>query len=534
MRILSKDEMRALDDAATNEYNIPSLLLMENAGRSLYEFITWIFKERETRKISIISGKGNNGGDGIVLARYLLNHGIDHELFLLAEINEYKKDAKTNLDIYTKSGGVPTVIEKDYAAFRVKIQDSDIVVDAIFGTGLSNEIDGFNADVINLVNSSKIPVMSVDIPSGIDGTSGLSLGTSINATWTVTFGSLKRGFFQNDGIDKAGEIIVADIGLPRSLADHKPSLNLLRNNDVRVENFKRTKNTHKGTYGHLLIVAGSTGKTGAAKMAAIAAVRAGAGLVTVAVPDSIAPAIESFTLEAMTFPLASSHGTLSAKCIQTLVDLSNDKSTILIGPGISTSMDNFEIISKLLSVGKVPVIIDADGLNSICSDLSVLKKRSCDIIITPHSGEMGRLLGISAADVERNRIDVAVDFARKYNVYTILKGSKTILAMPDGNAFISPFGNPGMATGGSGDVLSGIIGGFICSGVQLSDALTTALIVHGKAGDLASEKYGQRSLAARDIIEGVITVIKEFEANGTKILFKERERDRGNWFFIGG
>lgn len=536
MKIVDSATMRRLDETAIKRYGIPGLILMENAGRGVAEIIERDFGgltgggkslPYEGKRVSIFAGKGNNGGDGFVVARHLLNKGFKVGVYLLTKPRDVKGDAKTNLSIWEKMGGeiVSIVSKKSLERHRVNIRHSNLIVDAIFGTGLSAEVKGFYRDVIEFINNLNKPVVSVDIPSGLDASNGRVLGSCVKATITATMAIPKIGLVIYPGVDYAGRVEAVDIGMPRELLeDEKIRWELLDNEDIKKILKPRHGNTHKGSFGHVFVLAGSVGKTGATAMTSLGAMRCGAGLVTLGIPKSLNPIMAKKLTEVMTLPLPESplhpplskgetggfSGILGYEAIESIMSFIRDKKVIVLGPGLTAKEPVKRLVLRLISESKIPLVIDADGVNCIAGDFNILKKAKAPIVITPHPGEMARLVDMTTKDIQADRIGIASEFAKENKVIVVLKGARTIIAEPSGRIYINPTGNPGMATAGTGDVLSGMIGGFIAQGYSSIDAANMAVYLHGLAGDEVAKKKGQIGMMATDILNILPTVINSF------------------------
>ncbi|OLB64044.1 MAG: bifunctional ADP-dependent (S)-NAD(P)H-hydrate dehydratase/NAD(P)H-hydrate epimerase, partial [Nitrospirae bacterium 13_2_20CM_2_61_4] len=423
------------------------------------------------KTVTVVSGKGQNGGDGFVIARMLRERGSRARVLLLTSPSALVGDAAITLRKYKRRGGRTYHVLDDPSAsgvFEPLLRESDFLVDAIFGTGLNAPVQGPAAGVISLMNQSGLPIVAVDLPSGLDADSGQILGIAIQASLTVTLARPKRGLYIGDGPNIAGTIRVGDIGIPPELvATAKIPLKLLDPASLRIFLPKRKRAAHKGTFGHAGIIAGSSGKTGAAAMAALGALRAGAGLVTVAIPEGLNTVLEAKLLEAMTFPVAEtpSHG-LAKDSKESLLEFAASKTAVAIGPGIGREPETVGLVLELLTEIKHPLVLDADGINALAGHAHILRRAQAPVILTPHPGEMARLLGASVADVQQDRLGVAGRFAREFNAHVVLKGAGTVLAGPDGSLAVNPTGNPGMATGGTGDVLTGMIVGLLAQGLS--------------------------------------------------------------------
>jgi len=513
MKVANAEEMQELDRKAIETYRIPGMILMENAGRGAAEVISHTFPDIHKKKIAIISGKGNNGGDGFVIARYLLNQGVSVRVYLLTDPKGLRGDAETNFSIFQRMKGeiISVPSSKDYVRVKKDLEKFDILVDGIFGTGLDAEVRGYYREVIDHLNTLQSPIVAIDIPSGLDADTGKPLGTAIRASLTITFGLPKVGHLLPPGIDYVGEVRVIDIGLPKRLVeDEKIPTHLLEENEIkRWLSIPRNPDTHKGDYGHLLVIAGSVGKTGAAAMACQAALRMGAGLVTLGIPKSLNGIMEMKLTEVMTEPLPETpKQTLSLRAFSTIVRLCENKKAVIIGPGLGTFKETQSLVLKLIKALDVPIILDADGLTALATQPKTLPIASRSFILTPHPGEMARLMRSQVKEVLENRIGLSRNFSQSHHVHLVLKGHPTLISTPKGEVFINSTGNPGMATGGTGDVLTGMIGGLVCQGFDLLPSLQIAVYLHGLAGDKGAQEKGEKSLIATDIIEKIPALLK--------------------------
>jgi ADP-dependent NAD(P)H-hydrate dehydratase / NAD(P)H-hydrate epimerase len=513
MKVVTAQQMQALDRKAIEEYGIPGIVLMENAGRGAARAIREAFPDLPLRMVAVLAGKGNNGGDGFVIARDFLNGGIAVEVLLLAVPEDLRGDAAVNGRAFLKMGGKLTSLAsvESFDRFKSGLGRFNLFVDALFGTGLASEVRGLPKEVIDEVNRLGKPVVAIDVPSGLDASSGRPLGTAVRADFTLTFGLPKTGLLTPPGTDYAGEVRVIDIGLPRPLVEREPiRTHLVEGGEIRrFLSHPRPRNTHKGDFGHLLVLAGSPGKTGAACLACEAALRMGAGLVTLGIPESLNPIMEAKLTEAMTEPLPETEGKgMGLAAYDRILALCEGKKAVVIGPGLGTAEETRSLVLRLLKTIDLPVVLDADGLTALASAPEGFSIENPALVLTPHPGEMGRLLGITAGAVQADRISLATGFARDRRVHLVLKGYRTLTVTPGGEVFINPTGNPGMATGGTGDVLTGMIGGLLCQGVDIEDGVKAAVYLHGLAGDRAAVETGERSLVAGDLIRSLPPVLQ--------------------------
>jgi len=502
MKIASGREMAQIDGRAIREIGIPGVVLMENAGRAVFESVQEYLSGSEKDRILILCGTGNNGGDGLVAARHLYNAGWNPEVFLLGENGDLREDAALNLSIALKSGITVHEIHarQDISSLRQALQAAGVVVDAIFGTGLTRPVEGLEREVIEELNCSGAHVVAVDIPSGINADTGKILGVCVQADQTVTMALPKRGLLLFPGAAHVGELLVADIGIPKALLED-PDLRLNFIEPRMLEEFlpERPLNAHKGDCGKALILAGSPGLTGAAALAGQAALRAGAGLVTLGIPRGLNPAMEAKLTEVMTLPLPETpEGGLSVEALDILKKNLTAFDVVAAGPGLGRNPDIARLLSALLLFSQIPVILDADAINAVAT-LSAWKA-NCPLVLTPHPGEMARLRGKSVPEIMENPLEEALAAAVEYNAVLILKGAHTIIATPSGEAFLNGSGNPGMATAGMGDVLTGVIAGLMAQGASPEEAALAGVYLHGAAGDLAFERIGRRGFLAGDLL----------------------------------
>jgi len=509
MKVVTAEEMRIIDRRTIEGYSIPGSVLMERAGLAVASRIKEAFSPR---KVIIIAGSGNNGGDGLVVARNLYNEGWDVKVFLTAKPEDLKGDALLQYRIAVKFGLKIYPINEFLTNYSSLITRHCILVDALLGTGISKKVTGLLSEVISYLNRSNVPIISVDIPSGISSDNGQIMGEAVRADCTVTFGLPKRGHLLYPGAQHSGKLFIEDIGFPKELLiSEKLHIELLTKDKVSLLIPKRLRYSHKGNYGHVLIVAGSKGKTGAAIMAAKACLRSGAGLVTLGIPKSLADVFQSRVTEEMILALPDKgDGTLSQRAARVILNFLNERATTLaIGPGIGISSDTKKLMGILIKTSTTPMVIDADGINSLKGERAMFSKLKAPIILTPHPGEMARLLGkqkgvsVKTQDIERNRINVPFSFAKETGTYLVLKGVPTIIAGPDGMAYINSTGNPGMASAGTGDVLTGMISAFLSQGLSPTHASILGVYMHGFAGDSAAAEKGEHPLIATDIIEKI-------------------------------
>lgn len=507
MKACFAEQMRRIDRAASERGGIPSIVLMENAAIACVNELKKDFAELEKQSIAVFCGKGNNGGDGFAIARHLFNMGVDVSVFLVCG-TEFTGDAKINFDIIQKTD-IDIEVITDTENLKYIIKSFDIAIDAIYGTGIHGTVRGISYDVIEEINANAKYVLAVDIPSGIDADSGEVCGVCVKADKTVTFAAYKIGMLMFPGADYVGEVTVADISIPEYILNEEGcGINVTDAELVRRSIPKRQNNSHKGDYGKLLIIAGSRGMTGAAYMAALSAVRAGSGLVTLGICESLNNVMEEKTTEVMTLPLPDTNGHLSESAAEKLAETVNKYDAVLIGPGLGRSGDVFEAVRAVLVNSRVPVIVDADAINVLSQDMSILSRCGCGLIFTPHAAEMSRLSGMDISYIEDNRLVVSREFSEEYGATLILKGHHTVVTASDLTQYINITGNPGLAKGGSGDVLAGITAAFAARGTDEAAAALSAVYIHGLAADIAAEKKSVDSVLATDIIECIPDAMK--------------------------
>ncbi len=517
VRIVTASEIREMDRIAIDQFGIPGPVLMESAGAAVVDAIVRRYGAVAGKGLTIYCGAGNNGGDGYVIARRLALLGAKPTVALVAPDEKIKGDARVHLDVLRKTGLTSVV---PYA--EIGGTQPDIVVDALLGTGLNSAPNELYTDAIRAINSNRgiVPIVSVDIPSGIEADTGAMPGEAVYADLTVTFGAPKRAFYLFPGAARIGEIVVSDIGFPWDKIDLAPSAEL---NDPGWWKFlaQRAQNANKGDAGHVGIIAGSRGMVGALALASRAAQRAGAGLVTALTTESVQQITAIKLDEQMTVPLPEVNGALSAAGFDQILAFSRRASALCIGPGLTTAPGVVDLVSRIVAEIDLPIVLDADGLNALAMrpEVATLRAKNCvaPLILTPHPGEAARLLGTSITEVESNRVEAVRTLALKYSAAALIKGRYTVIAGTDPAVRFNPTGNPGMATGGMGDTLTGILGALLarqqaahvrsgCAGsLSGRDALLTtcaAVYIHGLAGDMAVQHIGgEIGLTASDVID---------------------------------
>lgn len=520
MKILTAAEMREVDRLTTERHGISQTALMYEAGAAVARFVAAHFAPMEGRRVAVLCGKGNNGGDGFAAARALREMGAEPEVFLFGDASELRGEAgEAFKKMRANNGGaIPVKTIRDAAAWeavRDEVVRAQIIVDALLGTGLRGPVEGLLAQAIDAVNhrDERTRAVAIDIPSGVSGDAGAISGSpAVVADYTVTLTAPKAGMLTAGASPFVGRLSVAHIGSPAELVEEVAKSNVRWSEpwEFRRIPFHRKADSNKGLYGHALIVAGSVGKAGAAALAAQGGLRTGAGLVTVATPEPVLSTVAGFAPEIMTEPLhATPSGTIARDVFDSggFAKILKGRNVLAMGPGLTTQDETRQFVRAVIA-GRlnVPVILDADGLNAFDGCANELRGESRRLAITPHPGEMGRLLGCTPKDVQANRLEIARKAAADWNAHVILKGNWTVIASPDGRAWINSTGNPGMSSGGTGDVLTGMLAGLTAQFSAEKDwPLTLALGVylHGLAGDLAAEEFGETPLVATDLIRSI-------------------------------
>jgi NAD(P)H-hydrate epimerase len=503
MKLLTAAAMRELDRRAIEEAAVPGAVLMENAGRAVADALGRRYAALHPGPVLVLAGKGNNGGDGFVVARHLLNRGWQVRTVLLAEGEALKGDAAVHLRALRGSGG-EVCFATDEESLRELLnaqQEARLIVDALLGTGLAAEVAGHYAAAVDWINAAGRPVVAVDLPSGVDADRGRVLGRAVRADLTVTFAFVKVGHAVFPGAALSGALEVAEIGIPLSFsAQVADDCVLVEAAEAAALLPPRPVAGHKGTFGHLLLVAGSTGKAGAAALAAGGGVRSGAGLVTVAAPATVQKTLAVKLTEAMTVPLAEVDGALSLQAQETLAALCAGKEALALGPGLGLADETAALVRRVVRECPLPLVLDADGINALSGHAELLLERPAGTILTPHPGEMARLAAVSVAEIEADRLGTAREFAARYRVVLVLKGARTVTAFPDGRLRLNGSGNPGLASGGMGDVLTGLIGGLLAQGLSPEDAAVLGVFLHGLAADRLAQSLGDAGMTASDLL----------------------------------
>ncbi len=507
--VVTAEQMQAIDRQAIDGFGIPGITLMENAGVGIVQELQRRFPDLSRKKIFIFCGKGNNGGDGFVVARHLFNLGSEVRILLAGKLSELNGDAGINAISAHKIGIQVDELNPDHLnRHDHKLRHCDIIIDAVFGTGLNKPVAGFMEKVIDKINQFEKFVVSVDINSGVDSESGQLMGPHVKSDLTLALACWKQSHLLHPSAGVMKETRLIDIGIPeKARVKQNIRVHQCEEKDIKSYFQKRNPNSHKGDYGHVLVLAGSRGKEGAAGLTALAVLRSGAGLCTLALPASCQKAVHP--MEVMTAPLPeTANGTLSLQAKEPILDLLKDKSALAIGPGITTDPETVALIGEILPLIQCPLVLDADALNAISSHKDWLEKLKPETVLTPHPKEMSRLTGVSTQEIQRNRVATAAQFATEHSLTLVLKGSPTLIALADGSVTINPTGNAGMATGGSGDVLTGIIAGLMAQGLAPCSASIAGSYIHGQAADHFAETESETTLIAGDLLRCLPETLK--------------------------
>ncbi|MGB8658490.1 MAG: NAD(P)H-hydrate dehydratase [Candidatus Zixiibacteriota bacterium] len=532
MKLVTSFQMRNIDKKTIEGVGIPGLELMEKAGLGVAEAAKEMLGDPKNKTVAIFCGRGNNGGDGFVVGRYLSQWGAVVRFLLTAKKSEIKGDAKTNLQrtVELKLDVVEILSAADIPAPT----DADLIVDALFGTGFDGEITGYVRNIVEGINSSNIPILSVDIPSGLHADTGQFTGACVKADRTVTMALPKIGHFFFPGKEMSGKVSVVDIGVPPHVVEEENvKLNLITQEEVRQMIPRRPGDAYKGTCGRVVLIAGSTGLTGAASLASLSSLRAGAGMAILGIPHTLNPILEIKLTEVMTKPLPDvrKKGVLALRGLGEIRELLKWGDCCAIGPGLGQHFETVELIRRLISKLQMPAVIDADGLNAIAKDTSILKECKAPLILTPHIGELSRLNKVPISEIAMDRVKYASDFAKEFNCVLIFKGAPTMISEPGGQTYVNPTGNAGMATAGSGDVLTGIIVGLLAQMLMLRkvenptkgggedikkimlDCACSGVFIHGLTGDLAKEEKGEMGMIAGDMMEKIPSALIKCRGN---------------------
>lgn len=516
MKVVTAAEMLSIEKIAQEKFHISPLIMMENAGKEAASFINSNFFDKfNNKRVAIFAGKGNNAGDGFVVARHLHNMGAHIRVVMLNNPEELSQNALLNFQII-KSMGIrcqTLATDRDLHTLKIALLYTDIIVDAVYGTGFKGIPPVFVNKVFEMINSSGIPVVALDVPSGVEADTGKVGRTAVRATWTLAMGLPKIGLVTNSGSEFTGKIELLDISLPKSLLINEQLCRSIITSQLCAEFLpKRKVNSHKGTYGHLLIVGGSGDMSGAATLTARASGRSGCGLITLAVPQSLQYMVASQIPHIMTKSLPQTDKvSISKDAVNEIEKLFGGVQALVIGPGMSRHPDTMEFVRQIVEKARTPLVIDADALFAFKGKTEIFKKCSVPIILTPHPGEMAMLTEKNIEDIQRARVEVAESFAKEFGVTLVLKGYRTIVASKAGLSYIATSGNSGLAKGGTGDVLAGVIGALLAQGINAVNAAAIAVHLHGRSGDICAEKFSVHGMNALDVIENLTLAWKEIE-----------------------
>ena len=508
MYLVTAEQMRQIDRKTIEELGIPEIVLMENAGKAIVDFLQEKFEHLQEKAVTILAGSGNNGGDGLVAARYLHHLGVPVKVFLLAE-RTLSPSTQKNYDILSR---LPVKIyqldsENSMHLFKVTVNYSDILIDALLGTGISRDVTGRTEQVIDIINRRSCVKVAVDVPSGLNSDNGELWGRCVKADYTVALAQPKCGHYMNQGLQYCGEVVVKDIGIPHEIYQEVPlDCRLIDASVLNACKVARDRDSHKGTYGHLLAVGGSMGMSGAITLVAQAALRSGVGLVSCAVPEAIQLHVAVNVPEAMVHPLADD--ALTGESLDKLHQLLSGKGAVVAGPGMGANEACGMTMLEVLHNCSCGVVADADALNTAEYWLEEVKHSAAKVIMTPHPGEMARLTGLDTSYIQTHRLEVAQEFAQEHGVWLVLKGANTVIASPDGTLHMNITDSPALAVAGSGDVLSGMIGACLAQGMTPEEACCAAVYLHGAAGQLVAAQIGEVSSKAGDIIAQIPAVLK--------------------------
>ena len=505
--VVTAREMAEMDRYSIETLKIPGLILMENAGIGIVRSALAILGRFENKKVAIFCGPGNNGGDGYVVTRHLINAGVWVETFILAAREKIRGDALANLAILENMNHRPLFVDKMPVALDYP---PDLIIDALLGTGVKGALKGILAEAVRFINEQSAPILAVDIPTGVDADTGSVDGPAVRACRTATMALLKRGLLLSPGREHAGIVDIVDISMPESVASFKdPKTYLVERRDIAGKLPKRSADAYKNQCGTAGVLAGSTGYTGAAALTAEAVLRAGAGLCYLMAPEKLNVIYETKLTEVITIPFDDfGSGAFHSANFSDMLPRLREQDAVAIGPGIGQSEKTADLVHALLSELDKPMVLDADGLNVCAERLDLVKNYKSDLIITPHPGELARLAGVQVSNILADRIEFARRFAMDIGKIVVLKGGPSLIAMPDGRLYLNSTGNAGMATAGAGDVLTGLIAGLLAQGCPAPDAALAGVFIHGLAGDLAAEGLGQHGLLAGDILKWTAKAIQ--------------------------
>jgi NAD(P)H-hydrate epimerase len=514
MRISTTEMMREMDARAINEYGIPEEILMENAGQAAYFTILKEFGIKNKNFVTFC-GAGHNAGDGLVVSRKILSAGGNITIFILGDSAKYDGAAKQNFEI-AKKLQIEIIYLQDASVAVEKLKRADAVVDAIFGTGLNREVTGIYKEVIELINKSKKPVFSIDIPSGINGNTGKIMGTAVKAHFTITFGLPKIGSLLFPGYEHAGKLYVSHISFPPAM--QKSDQLKMATIDLKPIPL-RNVDAHKGSFGKVLFIAGSANYSGAPYFSAMSFLKAGGGLSYLATPPEVASVVGNKGSEIVFVPQKSTFsGSISLENEEQLLAFSEKVDMVVIGPGLSLNDETQTLVRKLCTAIKKPLLIDGDGITAVSNDLGCIKNRHAPTILTPHLGEMARITNLGIEKIDNNKVAILQETATELNATIVLKGAHSLIGYPDKRVFVNLSGNPGMATAGSGDVLTGTIAAMFGLGFPVNDAVKMGVFMHGYAGDIAAKDIGCDGLTAENILNYLPVALKNYREYNETII----------------
>lgn len=513
MYLVTGTEMKEIEKITYEKYKVPPEILMENAGLNVVMALQKEFGSLFFKRVSIFCGGGNNGGDGFVIARHLLSEGASCIIFFTGEKEKLSPEAFKNYEMAEKYGISIIQIKTmgDLEKYKYEIIESDIILDALIGTGLKKNVEGFMASLIAFINTLHKYTVSVDIPSGVDADTGDIKGVAVYADLTVTFGLPKVGITIFPGLECVGKLVCADINFPPNLLSQPRKSILITEEIVKPMLPVRQQNANKGHFGPVLIVGGSRGLDGAVTLTAKAALRTGAGIVNLCIPEGLYNSVKSRSAETIVTPMEEKNGFLSKKNIDKIMKLSEKAKVVVIGPGIGRDKETQELVCELVEKIEKPLVIDADGINAVSEDKKCLKNLTKDVILTPHIGEMSRLTGFKIEEIIKDKIGICRDFKEEYKINVLLKDGRSLVLDTSNNLYINSNGNSGMATPGSGDVLTGIIAALMAHGLLSVHAGIVANFIHGLAGDLLLEEISEEGIIASDLIEYIPKAIKKLK-----------------------
>ncbi|GAB4113828.1 MAG: NAD(P)H-hydrate dehydratase [Candidatus Caldatribacteriota bacterium] len=506
MKIVSSKEMKEIDQQAILEYGIPGLILMENAGIKIFQRIKEVYPDLKSKRVVVLAGSGNNGGDSFVVARHLYNYGVRVRVMVVNSPLKFTKETKTNWEIINKMG-LETILLEDFKKELIEkhLQEADLVIDGLLGTGLRGPVRGLVAEIITLVNQFKKEKIAIDVPSGLNSDQSIINGPCIQADLTITLGLPKIGLWLYPGAKYAGKVFIEDIGIPQPLLENqKLKMNTLDRELIKKLLPSRVAYGHKGTFGKVLLLAGSKGMTGAAYLSSMAAIKSGAGLVYLGIPESLNPIMEMKLTEVITIPMQETKvQSLGEGAAEEIINSLLEYSVLGIGPGLSRYPETQKLVRRVVEKTSLPLVLDADAIYALRDDLKLFQKISSPIIITPHPGELANLLNKDINYILDNQLEIAREIASTFGIIVLLKGARTIIVNQKGEGFINISDNSGMATAGSGDVLTGIICGLIAQKINSFEAALIGVYIHSRAGNIARKIKGERGMIAGDILEQI-------------------------------